>query len=82
MFGADTPPASILLTHSHLDHDGAALPLARLWNCPVYLHPDELPLATGDLAAITASGGPLDNCQRWKPIDRSAHRTILAPSTT
>ena len=56
--------------------------MARLWNCPVYLHPDELPLATGDLAAITASGGPLDNCQRWKPIDRSAHRTILAPSTT
>src|SRR5512133_3467225 len=33
LFGADTPPASILLTHSHLDHAGAARQLARRWDC-------------------------------------------------
>jgi glyoxylase-like metal-dependent hydrolase (beta-lactamase superfamily II) len=60
VFGADTRPASILLTHSHPDHAGSALQLARMWDCPVYVHPDELPLATGDFSALTAYAGPLD----------------------
>jgi hypothetical protein len=60
VFGVDTRPASILLTHSHPDHAGSALQLARMWDCAVYVHPDELPLATGDFSAITASAGPLD----------------------
>ena len=60
VFGADTRPAAILLTHDHPDHDGSALELARTWDCPVYVHPDELPLANGDFAAITAAAGPLD----------------------
>lgn len=59
-FGADTRPASILLTHAHPDHSGSALELARAWDCVVYLHPAELPLATGDFAAIKAYAGPLD----------------------
>lgn len=60
--GAGAPPAAILLTHCHPDHAGAALRLARAWNCPVYMHPAELPVATGDFAAMAASAGPLD---RW-----------------
>jgi len=60
VFGAETPPASILLTHFHPDHAGSALQLARIWDCPVYLHPAELPLANGDFAAITKYAGPLD----------------------
>lgn len=60
VFGADTRPTSILLTHSHPDHAGSALKLARMWDCAVYVHPDELPLATGDFSAITAYAGPLD----------------------
>ena len=40
VFGADTPPVSILLTHVHPDHAGSALELARIWECPVYMHPD------------------------------------------
>ncbi len=39
-----------------------------LWGCPVYLHPDELPLASGDFAALSAGSGPLDN---W--LDPAAH---------
>ncbi len=61
VFGADTRPASILLTHCHPDHAGSALHLARIWGCPVYVHPDELPLANGDFAAITRYAGPLDH---------------------
>jgi glyoxylase-like metal-dependent hydrolase (beta-lactamase superfamily II) len=37
-----------MLTHIHPDHDGSALPLARFWDVPVYLHPDEMPMAGPD----------------------------------
>lgn len=63
LFGANTRPASILLTHDHPDHAGSALELARMWDCPVYVHPDELPLvAIGDLSTIEKYANPLD---RW-----------------
>lgn len=64
LFGTDARPTAILLTHLHPDHDGAALELAQTWSCPVYLHPDELPLARavagGDLAGIERYGNWLD----------------------
>jgi glyoxylase-like metal-dependent hydrolase (beta-lactamase superfamily II) len=63
LFGTNTRPASILLTHDHPDHAGSALELARMWDCPVYLHPDELPLAVnGNLSTIKKYANPLD---RW-----------------
>jgi glyoxylase-like metal-dependent hydrolase (beta-lactamase superfamily II) len=63
LFGTNTRPASILLTHDHPDHAGSALELARMWNCPVYVHPDELPLvAIEDLSTIEKYANPLD---RW-----------------
>jgi glyoxylase-like metal-dependent hydrolase (beta-lactamase superfamily II) len=63
LFGADTRPVSILLTHDHPDHAGSALELARIWDCLVYLHPDELPLAVNrDMATIKSYANPLD---RW-----------------
>ena len=63
LFGANTWPASILLTHDHPDHAGSALELARMWGCPVYVHPDELPLAAiGDLTTVEKYANPLD---RW-----------------
>lgn len=63
LFGANARPASILLTHYHPDHAGSALELARIWDCPVYVHPDELPLATaGDLLTFRRYANPLD---RW-----------------
>lgn len=60
LFGAKTRPAAILLTHIHPDHAGSALELARLWNLPVYVHPDEMPLASEKL--IPEYSNPLD---RW-----------------
>ncbi len=43
--GAGTRPAAILLTHTHGDHAGSTLELARSWDLPVHVHPGELPLA-------------------------------------
>lgn len=63
LFGIQTRPASILLTHDHPDHAGSVLDLARIWECPVYMHPDELPIATaGDLSTFEKYANPLD---RW-----------------
>ncbi len=41
------PPASIVLTHGHPDHAGAALALATLWNAPVLVPRAELPFVDG-----------------------------------
>ncbi len=60
VFGAGTRPQAIMLTHIHPDHSGSALDLARLWDLPVYVHPDELALAPGGYLPEYAS--PLD---RW-----------------
>ena len=62
LFGADSPPASILLTHDHPDHSGSARELAQMWNCLVWVHPDELPLVLGDVSTFHKYANPLD---RW-----------------
>lgn len=62
LLGPERDPSAILLTHAHPDHEGSARHLAEAWRCPVYAHPAELPLATGDFAAMARHAGPLD---RW-----------------
>ncbi|GAB3849915.1 hypothetical protein GCM10028822_14490 [Hymenobacter terrigena] len=48
LFGADTPPAAIILTHGHFDHVGGLHGLLDAWpDVPVYAHPLELPYLTG-----------------------------------
>ena len=84
VFGADTPPAAILLTHVHPDHDGSALELARVWDCSVYVHPDELPIANGDFATITKYAGPLDHLvvlPLMRAMGRRRREAILARSS-
>ena len=79
--GAGPRPAAILLTHCHPDHDGSARRLARTWDCPVYMHPDELPIAAGDFAAMAAYAPPLD---RWvilplmRAMGRRRREAVLA----
>lgn len=47
LFGPDSRPAAIVLTHGHRDHSGAIRTLARDWDVPVYAHELELPYLTG-----------------------------------
>jgi glyoxylase-like metal-dependent hydrolase (beta-lactamase superfamily II) len=60
LFGSDSRPAAIVLTHIHPDHSGAARQLALRWGVPVLVHSAELPLAGGRIVPRYAN--PLD---RW-----------------
>lgn len=62
ILGADAVPAAILLTHAHPDHLGSARVLSEGWRCPILLHSSEIPIASGDFAAMEEFAGPLD---RW-----------------
>lgn len=41
------PPKTLILTHGHFDHVGAAQELASEWGIPVYAHSLEIPYLTG-----------------------------------
>ena len=63
LFGTNTPPAAILLTHHHPDHSGSVRELVSVWACPVCVHPGEMPVtAIEDLATVRRYANPLD---RW-----------------
>lgn len=47
LYGPDSIPAAIILTHGHFDHIGAVRELAKLWDVPVYCHSLEAPYLTG-----------------------------------
>ena len=47
LFGADSIPVAIILTHGHFDHVGSVAALAQEWNVPVYAHALEIPYLTG-----------------------------------
>ena len=84
LLGPGLDPSAILLTHAHPDHEGSARELAQAWHCPVYVHPAELAIATGDFAAMARYAGPLD---RWlilpimRAIGRRRREAALAGSS-
>ena len=81
LLGPGLVPSAILLTHAHPDHEGSARALTEAWGCPVYVHPAELAIATGDFEAMRRYAGPLD---RWlilplmRALGRRRRETILA----
>jgi glyoxylase-like metal-dependent hydrolase (beta-lactamase superfamily II) len=81
LLGPGLDPTAILLTHAHPDHEGSARELARAWGCPVFAHPAEVPIATGDFTAMERYAGPLD---RWlilplmRAVGRRRREEILA----
>ncbi len=62
LFGSASSPSGIFLTHYHPDHAGSIRELAEAWDCPVWVHPKELELVSGDLSTLQRYAGPLD---RW-----------------
>jgi glyoxylase-like metal-dependent hydrolase (beta-lactamase superfamily II) len=87
LFGANTPPSAILLTHNHPDHAGSTPALVRRWGCAVYVHPDELALVTADFSTffsiVKGYANPLDI---WVilPLMRlmpRQHETMLSASS-
>ena len=81
LLGPGQSPAAILLTHVHPDHEGSARALAQAWGCPILVHPAEIPIATGDFAAMERYAGPLDH---WlilpfmRAVGRRRREAILA----
>ena len=56
---------AVLLTHAHVDHLGALNHLHDTYGVPVLMHPDEVPLATGERRE---QAGPIDVLTRaWRP---------------
>jgi len=48
LFGENTKPKAILLTHGHFDHVGSVEKLADEWEVPVFAHHLEIPYLTGE----------------------------------
>ncbi|HYM97559.1 MAG TPA: MBL fold metallo-hydrolase [Candidatus Sulfotelmatobacter sp.] len=55
LLGQGVRPEAMFLTHVHPDHSGAAPALAREWDCPVYVHADELKFAIADASTFFAA---------------------------
>jgi glyoxylase-like metal-dependent hydrolase (beta-lactamase superfamily II) len=47
MFGENTKPLGIILTHGHFDHIGALQSLIEEWDVPIFAHSLEIPFLTG-----------------------------------
>ena len=47
LYGKNSRPQAIMLTHGHFDHVGSIVELLEKWNVPVYAHPLEIPFLTG-----------------------------------
>jgi len=84
LFGEDSKPTAIVLTHGHFDHTGSVKKLAEEWRVPVYAHYMEKPYLTGMSSyppADPSVGGGLMARTSWiypiKPIDISEHLAIL-----
>ena len=51
---------AIWLTHAHVDHIGAIADIKRVWDVPVHLHPEDLPLYERAAAQAAAYGVPFE----------------------
>ena len=85
IFGKDSRPQCIILTHGHFDHVGAVHTLAEEWDVPVFAHFLERPYLTGRSSYpppdSTVGGGMMASLAFLypkRPIDIT-HRLHLLP---
>jgi glyoxylase-like metal-dependent hydrolase (beta-lactamase superfamily II) len=89
LFGKNTKPTAIVLTHGHFDHVGALKELAAEWQVPIYAHPLEMPYLTGlsdyPPPDSTVGGGGMAY-MAWlypkKPIDMTGQVQVLPSDGT
>lgn len=86
LFGEDSKPAAILLTHGHFDHVGSLKKLAEEWDVNIYCHYLELPYLSGRSSYPPADpkvGGGLmakfSALYPKSPIDVESRLHILPP---
>lgn len=84
LFGEDSKPSAIILTHGHFDHVGSVQKLAEEWHVPVYAHYLEIPYLTGKSSyppGDPSVGGGLMSLMAWSypktPINIWNHITVL-----
>jgi len=89
LFGKDSRPAGIILTHGHFDHVGALPALLKEWNVPVYAHYLEMPYLTGKSSYPPADptvGGGMMSTISWmyptSPIDIAQNLQMLPDDNT
>jgi glyoxylase-like metal-dependent hydrolase (beta-lactamase superfamily II) len=67
LFGADSKPSAILLTHGHFDHVGSLKKLTDEWDVRIYCHYLELPYLSGK--------------SHYPPADPSASSGLMAKAS-
>ena len=81
LFGAESKPSAIILTHGHFDHVGALKALLKEWDVPVYAHEYELPYLIGQSSYpppdSSVGGGLISFLFPTRPIDVSENVTPL-----
>ena len=89
LFGEESRPKAIILTHGHFDHVGSLEKLANEWHVPVYAHYLELPYITGKSSYPpldpTVGGGLMSTMAflySTKPVDISSFVTALPDDGT
>lgn len=84
IFGKDSKPQCIILTHGHFDHVGSVQTLAEEWDVPVFAHFLERPYLTGRSSYPppdpTVGGGMMASLSFMypkKPIDITSRFNLL-----
>jgi glyoxylase-like metal-dependent hydrolase (beta-lactamase superfamily II) len=84
LFGAESKPDAIIMTHGHFDHVGSLKKLAEEWDVPVYAHYLEMPYLTGRSSYPPPDpwvGGGLMASLSWmypkSPVDLGSRVEIL-----
>lgn len=89
LFGLESVPKAVILTHGHFDHVGSLTKLVEEWDVPVYAHHLEIPYLTGQSnyppPDSTVGGGLMSSLAflyKKKPIDVWKHIKVLPADCT